>query len=285
MYNLFPAIAFLSLYNVQGFTHLSIRQPARPSTINSNYGSCLLFSSASGEQQDTTQLDEIILAKFRKYCTTDKAYTNIISFTLEEFKPLGCTAEESINVASDGSTHVFLSKIVDGGNAQNAGLQQGDVIVGVSGSFDEVSEVVGKSLEGVKGLIGGRNEGDGLVLKIIRGSDVMSKHETALIDLCVLPDNDKDINNCIEALYKADYDMKEDTSGEVVEECNDGDMDCMLDAMFDVWNDELEPKKDEEDEKKEEETKKKPAPWSSRSSPSGTFVRDPKTGKMVNIDE
>ena len=37
----------------------------------------------------------------------------------------------------------------------------------------------------------------------------------------------------------------------------------------------------------EDDTKeiKKPAPWSSRSSPSGTFVRDPKTGKMVNIDE
>jgi hypothetical protein len=45
---------------------------------------------------------------------------------------------------------------------------------------------------------------------------------------------------------------------------------------------------DSEEEVKEEDEKpkkKKVAPWASRSSGSGTYVRDPKTGKMVNIDE
>ncbi len=59
----------------------------------------------------------------------------------------------------------------------------------------------------------------------------------------------------------------------------------MLDAMFGVWGEELGLGKEKETAEEEEVEKKKPAPWSSRSSPSGTFVRDPKTGKMVNIDE
>ena len=58
--------------------------------------------------------------------------------------------------------------------------------------------------------------------------------------------------------------------------------------MYGSWGDEMSEvteKADADDNATEEQpVKKKPAPWSSRSSPSGTFVRDPKTGEMRNID-
>jgi hypothetical protein len=56
-----------------------------------------------------------------------------------------------------------------------------------------------------------------------------------------------------------------------------------------IWDEELEEiapavAKVEEDEDAEEPKSKKPLPWRSRSSPSGTYVRDPATGEMKNID-
>merc|ERR1711957_122928 len=164
-----------------------------------------------------------------------------------------------------------------------------DVIVAVSGSFDDVIDTAGEGLDRVRGLIAGRNmdDGDALVLKVIRGSTVQNDHDTALIDMCVLPEKDTDIENCIEALYKADYDIKQITETEVDSNCDDGDSDCMLDTMFNSWGEEMGLGKSEQQEEGivEAVKKNKPAPWSSRSSPSGTYVRDPKTGKMVNIDE
>jgi len=222
-------------------------------------------------------LTEGILSKFNEYHSDEEiTYTEnyLLRFEMDEFKPLGCTAEESLNVSLDGSKHVFISKVVEGGNAQKAGLKVGDVIVAVSGSFEasNVTPVVGASLERVKSLIGGREKGTGLVLMVIRDSFVMSKHETTLIDMCVLPENDAAVDTCIQSMYQAEYDMKAFDNDDV-EPCGDGDTDCMLDAMFDVWSDELGLKSQEEEAKEVKEVKKKPAPWSSRSSPSGTFVR------------
>jgi len=62
----------------------------------------------------------------------------------------------------------------------------------------------------------------------------------------------------------------------------------MLDAMVGSWGDEIDIMAEGiEPEIKEEENpkKKKGWSWASRSSGSGTYVRDPKTGKMENIDE
>lgn len=88
--------------------------------------------------------------------------------------------------------------------------------------------------------------------------------------------------------YRADYDIRNESMGDANNEssgaCDDGDVDCMLDSMLDLWGEEIGIKNEEAVEEVKTE-KKKPAPWSSRSSPSGTFVRDPKTGRMVNIDE
>ena len=247
-------------------------------------------------ESDTESINEVILSRFNQYHSKEKSkytYTarNLHTFQLKEFKPLGCTAEESLNVESDGSKHVFISKVVTGGNAKIAGIQVGDVIVGLSGSFSDVVEVVGSSLERVKSLIAGRNEGDDdLVIMIMRDSDVMSAHESSLVDACVLPDNDKDIEKCIESMYQADYDMRKGAingnnsdidANEAEKSCEDDDMDCMLDAMFNVWSDETGLQKEEKVEEDKKEKKKKPAPWSSRSSPSGTYVRDPKVSRST----
>lgn len=185
--------------------------------------------------------------------------------------------------------YVFVSNIVAGGNAEKVGLEVSDVIVAVSGSFDDVIDTVGASLDRVRGLIAGRNmdDGDDLVLKVIRGSTVLNDHDTALVDMCILPEKDTDVENCIEALYKADYDIKKSSGSEVDSSCDDGDTDCMLDTMFNSWGEEMGLGESEKQEEGivEAVQENKPAPWSSRSSPSGTYVRDPKTGKMVNIDE
>lgn len=125
-----------------------------------------------------------------------------------------------------------------------------------------------------------------LLLRIARGTDVMSRHEKALVDLCTLPDNVRDATTeaCLDALYSDGYELLLDDIEEV---CEDDDSECMLDTMYNIWDDEMSETTDKkEEEKKEEETppKKTKYPWASRSSPSGTYVRDPKTGKMVNID-
>jgi len=236
-------------------------------------------------------LNKTILEKIKKY-HPDTSDRDLLTFTLHQFKPLGCTAEESLvtEVRKGGDfKYVFISNIVEGGNADKVGLEVSDVIVAVSGSFDDIIDTVGEGLDRVRGLIAGRDsdDGDALVLKVIRGSTVQNDHDTALVDMCILPEKDTDIENCIEALYKADYDIKESSGSEVDTDCDDGDTDCMLDTMFNSWGEEMGLGKSEQQEEGIVEAVKenKPAPWSSRSSPSGTYVRDPKTGKMVNIDE
>ena len=277
---LLPAsIILLKVQTANAFLSQSLRH------ATAHRAGCIF--STSTEEEDTVDLDNAILKRFSEHYSVDDKMDNVLSFDLEKFKPLGCTAEESLFELENGSKSVFIGKLVEDGNAQKAGLEVGDAIVAVSGNFNEVVDVFGLPLEKIKGLIGGRNENEGLTIKVIRGSDVMAKHESALVGLCVLPENDMDVDNCIETMYKADYEIKQVSNGgdNGVEECDDDDVNCMLDAMFGVWGEELGLGNEKETAEEEEVEKKKPAPWSSRSSPSGTFVRDPKTGKMVNIDE
>lgn len=211
---------------------------------------------------------------------------------LRQHKPLGCTAEESLNPEENGTKHIFVSKVVEDGNANQNGILIGDVIVGVSGAFQDVVNVVESDLDRIRSLIAGKPPDEVLTLVVLRGSDVLDKHEATLLDLCLLPEGQgKDIavEQCIETLYKADYDFGNgETSINDNNVCDDDDTECMIDSMFDMWESEMDELRDVVQQKEgEDDTKeiKKPAPWSSRSSPSGTFVRDPKTGKMVNIDE
>jgi hypothetical protein len=69
-----------------------------------------------------------------------EAYPNadIATIVLKEHKPLGCTVEESLDTNNDPSV-VFVSKIVEGGNAEKAGVKVGDVLIGVTGLFGEMT--------------------------------------------------------------------------------------------------------------------------------------------------
>lgn len=112
----------------------------------------------------------------------------------------------------------------------------------------------------------------------------MERHELALVELCIVGD-DAETADCINQIYSYEDDFIED--GEMAP-CEDDGTECLLDSMWDTWSEGLPSINGDEDNGMEEDVakkKKKVAPWSSRSSPSGTYVRDPKTGKMVNIDE
>lgn len=212
----------------------------------------------------------------------------VLAFELAEHKPLGCTAEESLvaDEENGGCHHVFISKVTRGGNADGAGLEEGDVIVGVSGSFDEVVVVAGLGLERARDLIAGHPEAEPLSVVVVRGTAVQELHDTALVDLCTFNEGqDKMIEECIINLNSG-YDIFEEE--ETPEEaCGEDEAECLIDQLYSSWDEDMPgggEKAAEESPAEEGAKKKKPPPWSSRSSPSGTFVRNPKTGKMENID-
>lgn len=80
-----------------------------------------------------------------------------LEVVLSEHKPLGCTAEESLaSVTIDMPDqkkqkldYVFLSAVKPGGNAEKAGLVVGDVVVGVTGIFGNLENVVGLGIDKV----------------------------------------------------------------------------------------------------------------------------------------
>jgi predicted metalloprotease with PDZ domain len=59
------------------------------------------------------------------------------------------------------------SQVKAGGNAQKAGLKAGDVIVRLSGTFDEVVNVAGLGIDKIKSLVAGRPE-ERLVSVVLR---------------------------------------------------------------------------------------------------------------------
>ena len=93
------------------------------------------------------------------------------------------------------------------------------------------------------------------------------------------------IEECIINLNSG-YDIFEEE--ETPEEaCGEDEAECLIDQLYSSWDEDMPgggEKAAEESPAEEGAKKKKPPPWSSRSSPSGTFVRNPKTGKMENID-
>ena len=114
-----------------------------------------------------------------------------------------------------------------------------------------------------------------------------------LVDICTFNEGlDAEIEECIVGLNSYEMSFGDDDMKEAEEECDPDDTDCLLDQMYGSWGDEMsglidtgdKTTKDGAPEMEENPKKPKIAPWSSRSSPSGTFVRDPKSGKMRNID-
>lgn len=213
----------------------------------------------------------------------------ILDLKLFQHKPLGCTVEESLAVESDGTSPVFVSKVVEGGNAEKGGIVVGDVILGLTGVFDEIEDVSNAGLERVRALVSGRYPDQPLTMIVMRGTNVMSRHETVLVSLCTAPGGtDTNVDECITSIMQdedIDFVMSGDANNELGIVC-DEEGECMLDAMSAFWgseSDDVYGTKKEKSEVSVEKKKANPRPWASRSSPSGTFVRDPVTGKMQNI--
>lgn len=149
---------------------------------------------------------------------------------------------------------------------------------------DEVITVTGLDFNKVRSLIAGRLKEDPLTIRIARGSDVMERHETALVDLCIIGE-DKATVECITKIHSPENTYFEENK--IIVNCEeDSDVECMLDSMWESWTEGLPmPKSEEEEVEEPKKKKKKVAPWASRSSGSGTYVRDPQTGILRNIDE
>jgi len=127
--------------------------------------------------------------------------------------------------------------------------------------------------------VSGRDEEEPLELRVARGTEVMEQHEAALVELCMTPGaNDKEVEDCVTTIMAGAY-LDESSEPEMMD-CDDED-ECLLDAMYNMWEEDMpsrpKPAVEGEEAIVEEETI---APWSSRSSPSGTYVRDPATGEM-----
>ena len=143
-------------------------------------------------------------------------------------------------------------------------------------------------LNKIRSLVSGREKNKPLTIRVARGSDVLERHEMALVDLCVLGE-DPEVVECINTINSAYFVGEGDdiaADGDMATDCLDSETECMLDNMWEMWTEGL-PVKNFEEEKIEEikVEKKKIQPWASRSSGSGTWVRDPQTGEMRNIDE
>jgi hypothetical protein len=159
--------------------------------------------------------------------------------------------------------------------------------------------------------VAARPQNEPLQLRIARGTTVVQEHEVALAELCSNgAADDVEIENCVLEYLQAGYDISTNNNrngkaaavavrgNEVVEdeqqqpeECDPtSDEDCLLDQMYSMWADDMSVavpsnSNGQTDPSDPATTPKKPVkPWSSRSSPSGTWVRDPKTGEMRNID-
>ena len=137
-------------------------------------------------------------------------------------------------------------------------------------------------------MVASRPEAEALQIKVARGTNVMDEHEKSVIEFCSQEADDKEIDQCVTDYLSMDYVDLNALQKTNDEECDpdSADADCLVDNLYNMWAEDLPPEFPQEpspldDSEKPKDTVK---PWSSRSSPSGTYVRDPVTGKMKNID-
>jgi len=208
---------------------------------------------------------------------------------LENHDTLGCTVEESLAYADEKL--IFVSKVTKGGSAEAAGLMVGDVVTAITGVFGELQETTGIGLEQMKNLVAARRPQEPLEIRVARGTTVLSDHETALVDLCAIPDiDDKKMNECIDTIMTEDWtylgEPLVEEGDDEPEASIDKETEDLMDSVEGLWKHEIPdpPKRNKKKLEEKERPKEQPQPWNRRSSPSGTYVRDPKTGIMKNID-
>jgi hypothetical protein len=136
--------------------------------------------------------------------------------------------------------------------------------------------------------VGSRPEDEPLQIRVARGTAVAVDHERALVDLCSNPgSNDQETEQCVIDFLVGGYTILDDDLEENI--CDDGDSECLVDSLYNMWAEDLAPTNNAvaaSDQSTVDQSPPEPKvkPWSSRVSPSGTFVLDPVTGKMKNID-
>jgi len=191
--------------------------------------------------------------------------------------------EESLASVNEWSKPVFVSRITDEGNADSAGILVGDIIIKVSGVFGEMEDVAGIGLTRVQNLVSSRPPTEPLMIHVARGTSVESRHNKMLVDMCTNQyGSDEDIEGCLTSIMMGDSSFGDSNPNLA---CLDDETECMVNSMYNMWNEDVYQGAEDTNKIEEKKPKKKIAPWSSRSSPSGTYVRDPKTGKMTNLDD
>jgi len=231
---------------------------------------------------------------------------------IEEHKPLGCRVEESLVKDDNNSVgrQVFIARVSPGGNAERFGLMVGDIVLQVSNVFGTgLMDVEGLGLDKIRNLVAGAEEDCPLAMTVRRGTSIKSRHDAALS--AVLSD---DVDGALDTIDIDNHDAivsavssvgKSIVTNDVAwtihnddecavdnPECCE-DENCALDMLWDVWGDDDEiidePLIGSEGADNEADEiplpAKKPAPWSSRSSPSGTWVRNPATGQLEDINQ
>ena len=153
-----------------------------------------------------------------------------------------------------------------------------------------------------KNWVASRPDSEILQFQIVRGSKVIEEHEKALVQVISNPEFDVDeqkTESGIMNYIKSGYDYSSNSNSKTTtnadeeeEQCDPfDDADCLVDNMYSMWADMEDytatsgKSPNESNSKNATETGNTVKPWSSRSSPSGTWVRDPKTGTLRNIDE
>jgi hypothetical protein len=104
----------------------------------------LRYSNQNVEDTTTTSTTTASTASTTSISTSTTVVTTIaktsltgvvVNVTFSKHRPLGCIIEESL-VTNTGRHHiVFITAITSNGNAEQAGLLVGDVIMGVSAAF------------------------------------------------------------------------------------------------------------------------------------------------------
>jgi len=216
----------------------------------------------------------------------DGSEIEILTIKMDDHTSLGCTIEESLHEDDD---FIFISGLAEG-IAEKAGAKVGDVIIGVTGTFGQLTDVIDCDVEKVKFLVKAVPDEDPLIIQVVRGTNVLERHESAVVDLCNLSqETEKEVEDCVVSFISGGYDYDDDDDDSEDKANCPGDEDCLIDDMMNLWANELPlpPTTSVMTDPTENErtVKKPPKPWSSRSSPSGTWARDPKTGKMRNIDK
>ena len=121
----------------------------------------------------------------------------------------------------------------------------------------------------------------------MRGTNVLERHESAIVDMCNMSGaSEKEVEDCVVDFLSGGYDiLLSDNEFDSTESVNKDDSEVLIDDMMNLWANEVPlPPTTSGITDQVNNGAKKPKPWSSRSSGSGTWVRDPKTGKMRNID-